>query len=202
MMESLGYVDVVLLMVLENIIPPIPSEVVLPAAGAKARHSSHWLMGMIAAGTIGSIIGAMPWYLVARRIGTDRFLGWIDRYGHWFGTNRHELQRADEWFDRYGHWAVLLGRLVPGVRTIISVPAGFSEMPMRSFMTYTAIGTALWTTFLAAIGYWLQGQYEQVASVVKWIGGIVVVLMVGWFVVRVAVATVRKQKRSSEDSSR
>lgn len=88
MMESLSYVDVVLLMVLENIIPPIPSEVVLPAAGAKARQSSHWLTGMIAAGTIGSIIGAMPLYLVARKIGTDRFLAWIDRYGHWFGTNR------------------------------------------------------------------------------------------------------------------
>ncbi|GAB5440146.1 MAG: DedA family protein [Fuerstiella sp.] len=197
MMDSLGYTEVVLLMVLENIVPPIPSEVVIPAAGARARDGAYSLIGMVAAGTLGSIIGALPWYGVARRIGTDRFLDWIDRHGHWLGTDRREVKRADQWFDKYGHWAIMIGRLVPGVRTVISVPAGFSEMPMRSFLTYTAIGTALWTAILAALGYWLQGRQEEIASAVKWFGVVVVGVMVIWFVGRVVTVSLKKRKHSN-----
>lgn len=200
MTESLGYLEVLLLMVLENIVPPIPSEVVIPAAGATARDGSHWLVGMIAAGTAGSILGALPWYGVARRIGTDRFLDWIDRHGHWLGTDRNEVERADEWFDQYGHWAILIGRLVPGIRTVISVPAGFSEMPLRSFLTYTAIGTAAWTTLLASLGYWLQGQQEAIASAVKWFGLAVVGIMAVWFAVRVVSASAKKRRQSSQSA--
>jgi membrane protein DedA with SNARE-associated domain len=181
--ESLGYAGVALLMFLENIVPPIPSEVVMPAAGASARSGQLSLAGVIVAGTAGSFLGALPWYAVARYVGTDRFCHWADRHGNWIGLTQKDVRRADRWFDRYGRWAVVLGRLIPGIRTLISVPAGFSEMPLTSFMLCTAVGTAAWSTLLALLGYWLQG-HKTVADVLQWIGAGVLLLLLILFVIR------------------
>ena len=172
--DSGGYLGVALLMLLENLLPPIPSEVVMPGAGAAARAGEMSLVGVILAGTAGSVAGALPWYGVARWIGTERFKAWIDRHGHWLGTDAHEIQRMDDWFDRWGTWAVLACRLVPGVRTLISVPAGLAEMPLAPFLLATTLGTAAWTALLACLGYWLQGQDETLVRVLNVVGMVVV----------------------------
>ncbi|REJ87981.1 MAG: DedA family protein [Planctomycetota bacterium] len=194
--KSVGYVGVALLMLAENILPPIPSEIVMPAAGASASRGDHSLIGMIVAGTIGAVLGSLPWYGIARYVGTERFADWADRHGHWLGTNRKEIERADDWFDHYGRWAILIGRLVPGIRTLIGVPAGFAEMPLAQYLVYTTIGTAAWTALLAVAGYWLQGQHEAIATVVKWIGVGVFVFLCVWYVARIIVRKREKQQSS------
>lgn len=196
--ESLNYAGVALLMVLENLFPPIPSEVVMPTAGAAARSGDASLVGMILAGTLGSVVGTLPWYGAGRWIGTERFQGWIGRHGHWLGTDPDEIARMDEWFDRYGSWAVLIGRLVPGVRTLISVPAGLSEMSLGRYLAATTIGTAVWTALLAAVGYWLEGQSETLARVLKFIGMGVIGVLTVLYVVRV----VRRRREKSREQAR
>ncbi|QDU37498.1 Inner membrane protein YghB [Maioricimonas rarisocia] len=182
-MDSMGYLGVALLMFLENLFPPIPSEVVMPTAGANARSGDKSLVLMIVVGTLGTLAGAVPWYGIARWVGTDRFRKWIDRHGHWLGTDASEIDRADKWFDRYGYWAVTVGRLVPGVRTLISVPAGLSEMPFGPFLLATTIGTVAWTSLLAGLGYWLEGQSDAIARTLKIIGmGVIGVLFVLYIV--------------------
>lgn len=192
-LESLDYGGVALLMVLENLFPPIPSEVVMPSAGAVARSGDASLAGMILAGTLGAIVGTLPWYGVGRWIGTERLTSWIDRHGHWLGVNADEIARVDAWFDRYGVWAVIVGRLVPGIRTLISVPAGLAEMPLGRYLLSTAIGTALWTTLLASLGYWLQGQNETLARILKFVGMGVIGLLTVMYVARI----VRRRREKS-----
>ena len=195
--DSWGYLGVAFLMLLENIFPPIPSEVVMPAAGAAARSQNLSLIGIIVAGTSRAVLGAIPWYAVACWVGTSRFQDWMERHGHWFGTDAAEIERLDDWFDRYGYWAVLIGRLVPGGRTLISIPAGFSEMPLGSFLVATGIGTAIWTTLLAELGYWLEGKAESIAQVLKAVGlGVVVVMLVLY-----AVKVIRHSKTLSNSPS-
>lgn len=151
--ESVGYLGVALLMLAENIVPPIPSEIVMPAAGAAASRGEYSLAGMILAGTAGAVIGSLPWYGIARHVGTRRFADWADHHGHWLATDREEIERVDKWFDRHGHWAILICRLIPGVRTLISVPAGFAEMPLGRFLAWTTVGSAVWSAILA--GTWV-----------------------------------------------
>ena len=176
--ELLSYWGIALLMFLENVLPPIPSEVVMPLAGFTAGQGDLTLWGAILAGSAGSLAGATLWYAVARAVGTDRLKGWADRHGRWLRLRRRDIDRADRWFDRWGHWAVLLGHIVPGVRTLISLPAGFSEMPFGRFLLYSLIGTVAWCTLLASLGWALGGHWTVIERYVGWIGlGITVILL-------------------------
>lgn len=180
-LEQFGAWAVGLLMLLENIFPPIPSEVVMPWAGYHASKGNTWLATMIVAGSVGSFLGAFLWYWAAKRIGKERLARWAARHGAWLGLSEKDVHRVDKWFDRWGKWAVLIGRLVPGLRTLISVPAGFSEMPVGQFSLYTAIGTVVWTTLLTSIGYFLGSQYEGLVKPLGWIStGVIVFLVIAW----------------------
>src|SRR5690349_24638888 len=122
---GLGCVGVAGLTLLENVFPPIPSELVIPMAGFVAATGDLNLGLVIAAASVGSLAGALVWYEVGRRVGEQRLRGWVDRYGRWLTLSAEDVDRAQEWFRRRGAVAVLLGRLVPGVRTLVSLPAGF-----------------------------------------------------------------------------
>ena len=193
-LEQSGLLGVGLLMLAENVFPPIPSEVVMPWAGFTASQGKLSLAGVIAAGSLGSFAGAMLWYLLARWIGKERLIRWVQRHGWWLTLSERDIERTDAWFDRWGGIAVLLCRMIPGIRTLISVPAGLSGMGLSKFSVYTAIGTVLWTALLATIGWWLGDNYQSVAGPLGWVSTIVVCTLLAWWLFRLATHAARKQR--------
>jgi len=160
----LGYVGVATLTFLENVFPPIPSELVIPLAGFVAAQGDLRLSLVIAAGSAGSLLGAAVWYWLGRRIGERRLRAWVGRHGIWLTLSVGDLDRAQQWFRRRGNAAVFPGRLIPGVRTLVSLPAGFTAMPVTPFLLYSALGTLLWTTALAYAGLVLQASFTVVGD--------------------------------------
>ena len=165
--ERLGYVGVAALTFLENLFPPIPSELVIPLAGFVAASGALRLDLVIAAASFGSLAGAWVWYEVGRRIGERRLRAWVQRHGKWLTLSAQDVDRADGWFKRHGGAAVLLGRLMPGVRTFVSLPAGFAAMARGPFLIYSAIGTIGWTAALALAGVVLQANFTLIGKYVN-----------------------------------
>ena len=162
--SSTGYLGIALLMFAENIFPPIPSELIMPFAGFVAARGELNPIGVLLAGVVGSLLGAVPWYLAGRWLGNERLKRLADRHGRWLTVSREDLERAEAWFHRYGVVSVVVGRLVPAVRTLISVPAGITRMHPIPFFAYSAVGTVVWTGFLVGAGYLLESHYERVAE--------------------------------------
>ena len=170
---SLGYAGVVVLTFLENVFPPIPSEVVIPLAGFVAAEGNLTLWGVIACGTFGSVTGAILWYEVGRRLGKRRLREWVDHSGWWLTLSAEDVDKADDWFRRHGNSAVFIGRLVPGVRSLVSIPAGFARMPLGSFMAYSAAGTLIWTAALAYAGVVLRANFAIVSDYIDGVSYVV-----------------------------
>ena len=187
-MNSLGYLGIVLLMIAENLFPPLPSELILPAAGFAAAQGKLSLPLVVLAGALGSVLGTLPLYYVGRVVNEERLVVWADRYGRWLTLRGKDVRKADDWFDRHGPKAVLFGRMVPGIRSLLSLPAGMSEMPLPTFLLYSSVGSGLWATLLAGAGYLLGSNYEVVEQYVGPVGtGVVALLAVGavvWIVRR------------------
>lgn len=184
-MEGAGPFGVGFLMFLENVFPPIPSELVMPLAGFTAARGETSLVAVILAGTIGSVAGAYLWYWLGAKFGEARLKRLAARHGRWLTVTPEEIERAEDWFRRHGRTAVLIGRLVPAVRTLISVPAGVSGMPLAPFLFYSTLGTIVWTSLLAGAGYLLEGQYDRVAAWLNPVSNVVVIGLVGWYLYRV-----------------
>jgi membrane protein DedA with SNARE-associated domain len=162
--ESTGYFGIIFLMFLENVFPPIPSEVIMPLAGFMAAEGKENLLAVIIAGTAGSVLGALPLYYAGYLLGEDRLKAFADKYGRWLTVSRDDLERAKKWFTQHGALAVLICRLVPGLRSLISIPAGIARMNLAAFLCYTTIGAALWTAVLTYLGYILGAQFEEVGK--------------------------------------
>lgn len=186
-----GYLGVFLLMLAENVFPPIPSEVIMPLSGYVAARGQLTFAGVLLAGTAGSLAGALFWYAVGRWIGRDRLKRFAARHGRWLTLSPAEVDRASAWFARRGVWAVLVGRLVPGVRTLVSVPAGVAGMPLIPFLLASAVGTLLWTGLLGAAGYVLAESYRAVGGWIEPAGNVILILALAVYGYRVA--TFRKQ---------
>jgi membrane protein DedA with SNARE-associated domain len=179
---TLGYAGVAFLV--ESVVPPIPSEVVLPLAGFVAGRGDASLAGMIVAATIGSVVGAWVLYGIAAWIGQDRLRRVILKYGGWLGVKDHDITRAEEWFDRRSNVAVAVGRCVPLIRSLVSIPAGFRRMPLVRFTILTAAGSLVWNAALIGAGAALGDNWEQVGTVIERFQLVVVVLLVAivaWF---------------------
>ncbi len=183
--ESGGYAGIVLLMLLENVFPPIPSELIMPLAGFAASRGEMNLALVIASGSLGSVLGAVFWYYLGRWLGTAGLRKFAARHGRWLTLSPGDVDRADRWFDRHGIWVVVFGRLLPAVRTLISVPAGVSEMRLLPFLVATTIGTVLWTSLLTALGYVLAAEYAAVADWVDPVSKVVIGLLVAGYLYRV-----------------
>lgn len=177
--NNLGYVGIALLMLLENIFPPIPSEVIMPLAGFTVTQGKLSFFYVIIAGVIGSILGALPWYYLGKFTSLERIEKLCDRYGKWLTLKSEDIQKAKQWFDEKGKEAACFSRLVPGVRTYISVPAGVSNMPLVPFLAYSTLGTAVWVTLLTLAGYILGDNYELVENFIGPISLIVAVVLIG-----------------------
>jgi membrane protein DedA with SNARE-associated domain len=157
--NSLGYIGIGLLMFAENLFPPIPSELIMPLVGFSISQGNMSFVPAIACGVIGTVLGAFPWYYIGRVFDEAKLEKLADRYGKYIFVSGKDISKSNQWFEKYGNTAVLLGRLVPGVRTLISLPAGINNMKMSSFLIYSTIGTFLWVTFLTVIGYVLGDNY-------------------------------------------
>jgi len=179
-----GYLGVFLLMVLENVFPPIPSELIMPLAGFAAAKGDLNVFGVLLAGVAGSVFGALPWYYAGYFFGSDRLKRLAGRFGRWMTVTPQEVDRASAWFERHGWQATLFGRLVPAVRTLISTPAGMVAMPMRAFLFYSTVGSLLWAGLLTCAGYLLHGQYALVADYVDPLSKLVVLAVVGIYLYR------------------
>jgi membrane protein DedA with SNARE-associated domain len=171
--NSLGYVGIALLMALENLLPPIPSEVIMPLAGFAVTQGKMNFFLVVIAGTIGSVLGATPWYYLGKYWGLKRTQKIADRYGKWLTVSGEDVGKAKVWFDRRGYVATAIGRIVPGIRTYISIPAGISKMPLLPFLIYSTMGTVVWISLLAAAGYILGANHEIVGVYIKPISTIV-----------------------------
>ena len=185
-LRDTGYVGVALLMFLENVFPPIPSELIMPLAGFAAARGERSLVVVVISGTIGSLAGAFFWYWAGRKLGRRRIEQFAARHGRWLTLCPPDVRRAADWFDRHGGRAVLIGRLVPAVRSVISVPAGIAHMGLNRFAVYSALGTTAWTFLLAAAGYLLEGQYHRTADYLNPISNVVLGAIVLWYLWRVA----------------
>lgn len=166
-METLGYPGIALVMLIENLFPPIPSEVVMPLAGFLAADGTFSLFGAIVAGTVGSVLGAVILYYVGSMAGEPVVRPFIRRYGRWLMTSEEELDKALQAFRRHGETMVFTGRLMPLIRSLISIPAGMNRMPMPQFLLFTTLGSGLWTSLLTGGGYVLGQNWEQVLGIVS-----------------------------------
>jgi membrane protein DedA with SNARE-associated domain len=170
---ALGYVGLALLLVAENLFPPIPSEVVLPLAGFLVGRGDLSLWGAIFAATFGSVAGALVLYALGRWGGRRLVL----RYGKWLRVDEAGLKEAEGWFRRYGDWVVLFARIVPVARSIVSIPAGTMKMPVPRFLLLTTLGSAVWNSVLIGAGVVLGANWQAVSG---WMGSYSdVVLIVG-----------------------
>jgi membrane protein DedA with SNARE-associated domain len=184
LIDSTGYVGIYLLMLLETVFPPIPSEVIMPVAGLRAANGPMSLGGVIASGTAGAMTGNLFWYLVARWIGVGRLKRFIDRRGRWLGLDWCDVERIEKLFGRFGSWVVFVARMLPTARTMISVPAGFLRMHLASFFAWSALGTAMWSGVLALAGYGLGVQFGQVERIVGPVSSAIIGLIVLGYVWR------------------
>lgn len=185
--DALGYPGVAFLVALESVFPPIPSEVVLPLSGFVAGRGDASLVGMIVAATVGSVVGAWVLYGVAALIGRDRLHRFVGRWGRWFQVKPGDLERAEAWFDKRALAAVLLGRCVPLIRSIVSIPAGFRRMPLLRFTLATAAGSLVWNVALIGAGALLGDRWETVGDyvgILQWLVVVSIVALVGWFLWR------------------
>ena len=191
--ESFGVWGVLLLMFLENVVPPIPSELIMPLAGFQSAQGRMSFWGVVLAGTAGSVLGAVPLYCLGRAVGTGRLRRWVVRHGHWLALSPEDFDSANAWFDRHSGGVVFLCRLVPGVRSLISVPAGLHCMPLPKFLLYTAAGTAIWSGVLAYAGRLLGKNYARVET---WLGPVTYVVIVA-LVIAYVVRVIRLRRRAS-----
>lgn len=176
-MQQLGYLGIALLMFLDNIFPPIPSELIMPAAGFTASEGHFTLFGVIAAGSIGSILAAVILYWIGRLLNEQRLKTWLSRYGKWLFIKPDDLTTATRWFNQHGAKIVFFGRMIPAVRSLISIPAGMARMPFGLFLLYSSLGTIIWTSILAGAGFYLGSNYEKFSHWVSGAGNVIIVIL-------------------------
>lgn len=182
-MNSLGYWGIGLLMFLENLFPPIPSELIMPLAGFTVARGNMEFAPVVVAGVVGTVLGALPWYYAGKIVGEQRLKKLADRYGRWLTISSKDITKAKHWFDKHGGKAVFFCRLVPGVRTLISLPAGISRMPLVPFLLYSTLGTLLWVGLLTYTGYVLGDNYELVDKYLSPVSKIVVASLLFAFII-------------------
>lgn len=205
--SQFGYVAVSALIFLENIFPPIPSELILPLSGFLVTKTSMTLPLVIVAATVGSVVGAYILYGIGRLLSQERLEGFFDtKPMRMLGFHSDDVAKAIGWFDRKGQITVLICRCIPVVRSLISIPAGTAKMNMALFAVYTLVGSLVWNTILCTLGFWAGDAWEQITAQAEWfssvvkIGIIVVaVIVVAWWVkFRILPARAEQKRRDAE----
>ena len=187
-MAKFGYVGILFAMFAENVFPPIPSELIMPAAGFSAARGDLNILLIIVAGTFGSVLGALPLYYLGTLFNKERLMVFTERYGKYVFIKSEDVSLSNAWFDKHGKKVVFFGRMVPGIRSLISIPAGMNKMPMASFLVLTALGSSIWTTILALAGFYLGKNYEVITTMLapysKVFLLLAIVIIIVWFIKR------------------
>lgn len=160
--EFMGYPGIALVMFVENLFPPIPSELVMPFAGFLVAEGQFSFWAAVLAGTTGSVAGALVIYYIGMWANEPLIRAFVRRYGRYFMLSEQDIDRALGVFERHGEIIVFVGRLIPLIRSLISLPAGMQRMPLPRFLVFTALGSALWTALLSGAGVMLGENWEQV----------------------------------------
>ena len=197
--ESWGYWAVAILMFVETVFPPIPSEVIMPMAGIYAAQNGGSLALMIVAGTLGAMLGNICWFALAWKLGLSRFEGFLVRYGRVFTMDEEEIARGRKLFEKYGGGFVGVGRILPTIRSLISVPAGLVRMNVKSFLFYSTLGTFLWTMGLTIAGFLLGSRFAEIDKVLGPLSTAVIVICFGIYFYRVLMWN--RWKRNSAQKS-
>ena len=156
----IAYFVISFAMFLENLIPPIPSEIIMPLGGFFVYTGDLNFYILIVSGLIGTVVGALPWYFLGKLLNEKKLSNFIDRKGKFVGISLKDLDKSRLWFEKYGVQLVFWGRLIPGIRTLISVPAGIELMPLNKFLIWTSLGSLIWVIFLTSAGYLFGENYE------------------------------------------
>lgn len=167
--EALGYPGLTALVALENLFPPIPSEVILPLAGFLTGQGFFSFPLVLFATTLGSVLGALALYGIGMVVGQLGIRTLFERYGRWAMLTPEDLTRAEEWFDRRGAIAVFIGRLAPVVRSLVSIPAGYRRMPIGQFVLLTGLGSAIWNGSLVTLGWVFGENWRLIEEYVGWL---------------------------------
>ena len=161
--SSFAYLIIGFAMFLENIIPPIPSEIIMPLGGYFVYQGSLNFYILIIFGSAGTLLGSFPWYFLGKALNEQKISSFLDKRGKFLGITSKDLSKSRLWFDKYGTLLVFWGRLIPGIRTLISVPAGIELMPIGPFFLWTSLGTIIWVTILTYAGYVFGENYQNIS---------------------------------------
>ena len=185
--EQFGYWGVFLLIALENIFPPIPSEVILTFGGYMTTQTNLNIVGVIAASTLGSVFGAVILYQIGVILNVNKLEVMIERYGRFLRLTKEDLYRTDAWFDKYGIWTVFFCRFIPLIRSLISIPAGMAKMNFWLFISFTTMGTIIWNTVLINLGAGVGENWEvivermdQYSNFMYLLLVILLIVIIGW----------------------
>ena len=190
-----AYVVISLAMFLENIIPPIPSEIIMPLGGYFVYQQKLNFYVLVFWGLFGTIAGSLPWYYLGRLVNEQRLSNFLDKRGKYVGITSYDLAKSKRWFDKYGVSLVFWGRLVPGIRTLISVPAGMELMPLRKFLIWTTLGSLIWVAFLTSAGYILTENYKIIeiyVDQIKFIVKPILILIFVYFLIKFFLRLLRR----------
>jgi membrane protein DedA with SNARE-associated domain len=178
LVDSAGYWGVGLLMFLETVFPPVPSEVIMTVAGVSASRGNMTFAGVVAAGTAGAMLGNYLWFWLAIKFGSDRLHRFADKHGRWLTLNWQDIERGHQLFKKHGSIIVLVARMLPTLRSLISIPAGIFGMSHRRFLVFSAVGTAGWSAALAGAGYVLGSQFKDVEKILGPLSTVIIALIV------------------------
>ena len=194
-MEQFGYLGVAFLIMIENLFPPIPSEVILTFGGFMTTTTELNIPLMIVAATIGAVVGAAILYGIGTLLDVERLDKIVDKYGNVLRITHADIHKADSWFDRYGFWTVFFCRFVPSIRSLISLPAGMANMNFGLFLLFTTVGTVIWNTVLIYLGAAVGSQWETIVHYMDIYSNVAYVIL-GIIGIAVIIWYIRKRKQT------
>ena len=203
-MNNYGYLGIGLLILIENVFPPIPSELILTFGGFMTLSTNMTVIGVILVSTLGSLLGAIVLYLIGKILNKDRLIKIVEsKYGRLLRVKRKDIEMADKWFLEKGTGTVFFCRFIPIVRSLISIPAGMSEMSMIKFIIYTVFGSAIWNTVLVCVGAFAADKMDYILNILDNVSHIILILLIVIFVVCAFLfyKSRLKKKANSEDEN-
>jgi alkaline phosphatase len=194
--STIAYLTICLAMFLENIIPPIPSEIIMPLGGFLVFQQKLNFYFLVFWGLLGTILGSLPWYYLGRLVNEKRLSNFLDKKGKYLGISSYDLKKSKSWFEKYGVSLVFWGRLVPGIRTLISVPAGIELMPIRKFLIWTTFGSLIWVVLLTYAGYLFGENYpiiETYLDQIKYVVKPILILIFTYFFIKLLIRLLKNK---------